>query len=84
MGRHDVKAGKTFLERFASQPAVDALVELIWNALDAEADRVVVRFDRGSLGDGSPEHVTRVWVEDNGHGIDPSTAVERFTSLGDS
>ncbi len=84
MGRHDVKAGKTFLERFASQPAVDALVELLWNALDAEADHVVVRFDRGSLGDDGPEHVTQVRVEDNGHGIDPSTAVERFTSLGDS
>jgi hypothetical protein len=84
MGRHDVKAGKTVLERFASQPAVDALVELIWNSLDAEADQVVVRFDRGSLGDGGPEHVTRVRVEDNGHGIDPATAVERFTSLGDS
>lgn len=84
MARHQVKAGKTVLERFASQPAVDALVELIWNALDAEADRVAVRFDRGSLGDGGAEHVTRVWIEDNGHGIEPDTAVERFTSLGDS
>lgn len=84
MGRHDVKAGKTVLERFASQPAVDAVVELIWNALDAEADEVTVRFDRGSLGDGGPEHVTRVEVEDNGHGIDPETAVDRFTTHGDS
>lgn len=84
MGPHVVKAGKSVLERFASQPAVDALVELIWNALDAEADHVVVRFDRGSLGEGGVEHVTRVRVEDNGHGIQPATAVEQFTSLGDS
>jgi hypothetical protein len=84
MARHDVKAGKTVLERFASQPAVDAVVELIWNALDAEADNVTVRFERGSLGEGGSEHVTRVWVEDNGHGIDPATAVDRFTTHGDS
>ncbi|MDP9332023.1 MAG: ATP-binding protein [Actinomycetota bacterium] len=84
MGRHDVKAGKTVLERFAERPAIDAVVELIWNALDAEADKVSVLFDRGSLGEGGAEHVTRVRVEDNGHGIEPATAVERFTSLGDS
>ncbi|HEV2811477.1 MAG TPA: ATP-binding protein [Acidimicrobiales bacterium] len=84
MGRHDVKAGRSVLERFASQPAVDAVAELIWNALDAEADQVVVRFDRGSLGEGSAEHLTRVRVEDNGHGIEPATAVDRFRSLGDS
>ena len=57
---------------------------MIWNGLDAEADRVEVRIERGSLGDGSPEFVTRLWVEDNGHGIEPQTAVERFTMLGDS
>lgn len=84
MARHDVKAGKSVLERFASQPAVDAIVELIWNALDAEADEVTVRFERGSLGEGGPEHVTRVQVEDNGHGIDPETAVDQFTTHGDS
>jgi hypothetical protein len=84
MGRHQVKAGKSHLEQYSDRPPVDALVELIWNALDAEADRVAVKFERDSLGDGAAEHISRIWVEDNGHGIDPSTVVERFTSLGDS
>lgn len=84
MARHTVRAGKSVLEGFAARPALDALVELIWNGLDAEADKVVVRFETSSLGDGGAERVSRVWVEDNGHGIEPATAIERFTSLGDS
>ena len=84
MTRYKVRAGKSHLDRYAGQPAVEALAELIWNALDAEADRVEVRMERGSLGNDSPEFVTRLWVEDNGHGIEPQTAVERFRMLGDS
>ena len=84
MSRHEVKAGKSHLDTYAGRPAVDALAELIWNGLDAEADRVEVRLERGSLGNGSPEFVTRLWILDNGHGIEPEAAVERFTLLGDS
>ena len=84
MSRHEVKAGKSHLDTYAGRPAVDALAELIWNGLDAEADRVEVRLERGSLGNGSPEFVTRLWILDNGHGIEPEAAVERFTFLGDS
>ena len=84
MPRHKVKAGKSHLDRYASRPAVEALGELVWNSLDAEADRIQVRIERGSLGDGGPEFVARLWVKDNGHGIEPRTAVERFTMLGDS
>ena len=84
ISRHRVQAGKSHLDRYARQPAIDAVAELIWNGLDAEADNVEVRLERDSLGNGSPEFVTRVWVQDNGHGIEPPTAVERFTMLGDS
>ncbi len=52
MARHGIKAGKTHLETFARQTAVDALSELIWNGLDAEADSIDIRMERGSLGDG--------------------------------
>lgn len=60
MPKHAVLAGKSALEPFASRPAIDALTELIWNALDAEADQVVVAFERGSLGDDGPEYLTRL------------------------
>lgn len=84
MSRHRVRAGKSHLDRYSHRSAVDAVAELIWNGLDAEADRVEVRLERASLGDESPEFVTRLWIIDNGHGIDPQTAVERFRLLGDS
>ena len=84
MSRHTVRAGKSHLDTYAGRSAVDALAELIWNGLDAEADRVEVRLERSSLGNGSPEFVSRLWITDNGHGIEPQTAVKRFALLGDS
>ncbi len=71
MARHGIKAGKTHLETYAGQPAVDALAELIWNGLDAEAKSVEVRLERGSLGDDAAEFVSRLWATDTGHGIEP-------------
>jgi len=62
MARHGIKAGKTHLETFARQTAVDALSELIWNGLDAEADSIDIRMERGSLGDDAAEFVSRLWV----------------------
>jgi DNA mismatch repair ATPase MutL len=43
---------------------IRAVVELIWNALDAEATRVVVDVKRSAL-----EAITRVTVLENGLGI---------------
>jgi Histidine kinase-, DNA gyrase B-, and HSP90-like ATPase len=42
-----------------------AVVELIWNAVDAEAWTVTVRFDRAA----ELEGITALHVDDDGHGI---------------
>lgn len=81
-----IHAGQDHLQQFARRPAIDALTELIWNGLDAEADVVDVDIDVQSMIDGSREmtYVTRVTVRDNGHGMTPEKAQAAFASLGDS
>jgi Histidine kinase-, DNA gyrase B-, and HSP90-like ATPase len=53
--------------------------ELIWNGLDAEADRISVHVAENELGG-----IDRVTVEDNGHGMTRKDAVEGFEHLGGS
>lgn len=81
-----VSAGEDHLLRYARRPAVDALTELIWNGLDADADRVDVTVQLESLGGDDPRmfQVSGIEVVDNGHGITPSIARRAFPSLGDS
>lgn len=81
-----VRAGQDHLEQFARRAPLDALAELIWNSLDAEADSVDVDIDVSSIAGGSRDlfHVTRITISDNGHGITPDQATEAFPSLGDS
>jgi len=55
------------------------LSELIWNALDAEADKVTVRVVDNPL-----EGVDVVEVIDNGHGMSRDDAVREFQLLGGS
>ena len=81
-----IHAGQDHLQQFGRRSSIDALTELIWNGLDAEADTVKVETDVQTMIDGSREmsYVTRVTVTDNGHGMTPDKAREAFASLGDS
>jgi hypothetical protein len=81
-----IQVGCDHLEQFAKKNPIDALAELIWNGLDAEALTVDVDVQIASLGDGPRDqsYVTKVTVADTGHGIDPARAQEQFASLGDS
>lgn len=86
MGWLPIRAGQDHLLQYAKRTPVAALTELIWNALDAEADVVDVEIETSSLGDGLDAHayVTRITVTDNGHGITLEKAEEAFPKLGDS
>ena len=53
--------------------------ELIWNALDADADHVRVEIQRNKLGG-----VEAVHVEDDGHGMRPDEVDDLFGRLGGS
>ncbi|WP_225953168.1 ATP-binding protein [Kibdelosporangium phytohabitans] len=81
-----IRAGRDHIQQYGKQPAVDAVAELIWNSLDAEADQVDVQMETASIGvaDSTLTYVTRIVVSDNGHGITPDLAETAFLSLGDS
>jgi DNA mismatch repair ATPase MutL len=57
-----------FAEKLASGRPAQAIAELIWNGLDAEATRITVSAEDGELG------LQAIVVEDNGHGIPPADA----------
>jgi hypothetical protein len=81
-----VQAGQDHLQQYTKKQPVEALAELIWNGLDAEATTVDVNIETESMLTDTRElpFVTRVTVSDNGHGIDPDKTREQFSSLGDS
>jgi len=60
--------------------AIRAIVEMIWNALDAEAWNVTVRLER----DGLFGAIIAVHVEDDGHGISRDEVEASFGRIGDS
>jgi hypothetical protein len=63
---------------FTSRPLM-ALAEVIWNGLDADANRVTVRFDRNKL-----DTVEAIRITDDGNGINYDHAGGLFGTLGDS
>jgi len=74
----EVQAQEDFVEKLAAARPAQALAELIWNALDAEAKKVTVDADNGPLG------LRSICVRDNGHAIAPEEAEALFTNLGGS
>lgn len=58
---------------------VNAIAELIWNALDADANAVSVKLKRNMLGG-----IESIVIADNGHGIPFQKVDELFGSLGGS
>lgn len=75
----EVSLTKQHLERLAQTQPLTGIIELIWNALDADATEVRVEFVRNEL-DGLEE----IRVRDDGHGILASAARGAFGGLGGS
>jgi len=74
-----VEAQADHLDSIAKSKPINALTELIWNALDADADRVEVTFCETELG--GPESIQ---IIDNGDGLPLSEAESAFGKLGGS
>jgi len=66
------------LSRLAAGSPEAAIAEMIWNALDADATKIDVRFSEGVLG------VDEVIVTDNGSGIPYEQVESLFVALGGS
>lgn len=75
---YTVEVQPDFLERQTKANPVQAVAELIWNGLDADATRIHVQLVYGELG------MTKIVVRDNGHGIPFNEAPNLFTRLGGS
>ena len=75
---YTVEVQADFLERQSKAKPIQAVAELIWNGLDADASRIDVRLEYGELG------ITGIMVRDNGHGIPYEDAPKLFTRLGGS
>ncbi len=74
-----VKVREDHLRRLAAVKPIAALCELIWNALDADANTVHVRASRNAL-----NHLDRIIVEDDGAGFTIDEARASFGGLGGS
>ncbi len=72
-----VAQADTFM-RIARARPLSAIAELIWNSLDADAEEVVVYFDRDQMG------LKGIIVEDDGLSMTPTEAEEHFGKLGGS
>lgn len=76
----ELRSGKDrVLSNADKATAAQAIAELIWNALDANATKVIVTIERTELG--APRVVV---IEDDGDGIEPGEAQDLFLTEGDS
>lgn len=76
----EIEVQDDHVERVAqTRKPILALAELIWNALDADADRVDVVLERGPL-----DELKSIEVSDDGHGMEHSEALAVFSKLGGS
>jgi hypothetical protein len=76
---YSVEVKDDFIERQAKAQPIQALSELVWNSLDADATEVSVELEYDALGGLSSIH-----VRDNGHGLPRDEAPDLFRSLGGS
>lgn len=75
-----LSAGGDLVTRLARErDPVRAVVELVWNAIDAEADTVRVTLARSEM-----DAIESVTVEDDGHGITSDEVQATFGRIGGS
>jgi hypothetical protein len=75
----DIEIQADLLDKLTRATPVQAIAELIWNGLDADAKRVVVETVPDHL-----EGISKIVVTDDGVGIDHRNAAELFRRLGGS
>lgn len=74
----NIQVARDHLERLTKANGTNALMELIWNSLDADSKNITVSTKEGSLG------ITQITIEDNGNGINYKEAEVVFGTLGGS
>jgi len=74
----NIKVAKDHLERLSKANGATALMELVWNSLDADSKNIQVITKESTLG------INSIIVEDDGHGINYKEAEIVFGTLGGS
>lgn len=74
-----VQVGPDHLLRLGERPPLEAVAQLVWNSLDAEATAVSIEIAQNELGG-----VQAVRVVDDGHGMTQDEALTVFEPLGNS
>ena len=78
----NVQMTEEHFERSIKGSPRDAIKELIWNACDADAKKIIISFKHdGVTGD---ENVSDIFIKDDGHGIPFSKVEEYFGKYGRS
>ena len=76
--KYPIEVQSDFLERVSKARPVNAVAELIWNGLDADADTVAVSIDHDDMG------MSAIRIRDDGDGISYDDAPKLFQRLGGS
>lgn len=75
----EVALTKDHLERLAQTQPLTGIIELIWNAFDADAAEIRVEFGRNEL-----DGIEEIRIIDDGHGMTPDVVERAFGALGGS
>jgi hypothetical protein len=73
-----IQAQADHLNKVSKAAPVDALAEMIWNALDADATSITIKFI------GTDFSTSQIEITDNGDGMSYALAVKTFSELGGS
>jgi hypothetical protein len=77
-----LQTGDSLIVRLAHEAdPIRAVVELVWNSIDAEASHVSVVLERD---EGMQDEISGIVIRDDGHGINADQASSQFGSIGDS
>ncbi len=79
MQKINVEIQSDLVEKLAKADPIPAISELLWNGLDADADKVSVYLEYDAL-----DTLNKVIVRDNGIGFNPEEASTLFKNLGGS
>lgn len=76
---YQVQVQSDHLSKITRAHPVQALAELIWNSLDADASSIDIRLEYNKM-----DTLSKIIVTDDGHGMSRSEAPELFQNLGGS
>jgi hypothetical protein len=75
----NVGVEKDHVESLTRASGINALSELIWNALDADSEAIKIEYEKNQVG-----FFTKLSISDDGHGLTHEKAKEIFGSIGGS